>query len=165
MKKRATVEELIELYGMKPHPEGGYYQETYRASGKISGLDRNFSTAIYYLLPGGARSRLHRLKWDELFHFYLGDPLILVKIAPDGKVEKIRLGRDVLSGCVLQHVIPAGTWFGAYPDAGAEYCLIGCTVAPGFDFADFEVGKRSALLKLFPKARPVIERLMPQEKP
>lgn len=149
---------------MKPHPEGGCYQETYRAAGKIAGLDRNFSTAIYYLLPRGARSRLHRLKWDELFHFYLGDPLILVKIFPDGKVEKLRLGHDVLSGCALQHVIPAGTWFGAYPDDGSEYCLIGCTVAPGFDFADFEVGEREALLELFPQARPVIDRLMPAER-
>lgn len=165
MKKRATVDELVRLYGMKPHPEGGYYKETYRAKGKPEGLDRNYSTAIYYLLPGDDRSRLHRLKWDELFHFYLGDPLILVKISPEGKVEKVRLGHDVLSGCVLQHVIPAGTWFGAYPDDGSEFCLIGCTVAPGFDFADFEVGDKKTLLKLFPHAGAVIERLIPGGKP
>lgn len=161
MAKRATAQDLIRLYGMKPHPEGGYYQETYRAKGKIAALDRNYSTAIYYLLPGDARSRLHRLKWDELFHFYLGDPLVLVKISPEGEVATVRLGHDVTSGCVVQHVIPAGTWFGAYPDEGSEYCLIGCTVAPGFDFADFEVGEREDLLRRYPHAESLIRRLMP----
>ncbi len=158
--KKITADELVKLYGMQPHPEGGYYRETYRAKGRISAIHRDYATAIYYLLPPGARSRLHRLKWDELFHFYLGGSLILVKIFPDGKVEKIRLGHDVAAGNVLQHVIPAGTWFGCYPETD-EFCLIGCTVAPGFDFADFEIGDKAKLLAQFPQAQELIERLMP----
>jgi predicted cupin superfamily sugar epimerase len=162
-----TAEALIRLFGMKPHPEGGYYEETYRARGTIpkSALkdghagDRSYSTAIFYLLPKGARSRLHRLGSDEMFHFYLGGPLILVKISSKGKIEKVRLGHDVLSGCVLQHVIPAGTWFGAYPARGSDFSLIGCTVAPGFDFADFEVGDREKLLRRYPRAASVIRKL------
>lgn len=167
--KKVTAEDLVKLYGMLPHPEGGFYKETYRAKGLIAkgalkdghAGDRNYSTAIFYLLPKGTRSRLHRLKSDELFHFYLGGTLVLVKISPEGKVEKIRLGHDVASGCQLQHVIPAGTWFGAYPEESSEFCLIGCTVAPGFDFADFEVGAKSELLKRFPQAKEVIEKLIP----
>jgi len=161
--KKITADDLVKLYGMQPHPEGGYFKETYRAKGRIGDLHRDFSTAIYYLLPRGARSRLHRLKWDELFHFYLGGPLILVKISPDGRVEKVRLGHDVAAGCQLQHVIPAGTWFGAYPDDESDFCLIGCTVAPGFDFADFEVGDKSWLLAQFPQAKEFIEKLIPSQ--
>jgi hypothetical protein len=146
---------------MQPHPEGGFFKETYRAKGVIPGLERNHATAIYYLLPRGAVSRLHRLKWDELFHFYLGGPLNLVKIHPGGLVETVRLGHDVESGCVVQHVIPAGTWFGCHPEDGTEFCLIGCTVAPGFDFRDFEIGDRARLLAEFPQARAYIDRLMP----
>ncbi|MBI3551817.1 MAG: cupin domain-containing protein [Elusimicrobia bacterium] len=156
-----TADELVKLYGMQPHPEGGYYKETHRAAGKIKELDRNFSTAIYYLLPKGTRSRLHRLKWDELFHFYLGGPLVLVKISPNGRVEIVRLGHDVGSGCQLQHVITAGTWFGAYPEDESDFCLIGCTVAPGFDFADFEIGDKARLLAQFPQAKDLIVKLMP----
>jgi predicted cupin superfamily sugar epimerase len=167
--KKVTSEYLVNLFGMQPHPEGGYYKETYRAKGRIAkdalkdghAGDRNYSTAIFYLLPKGTRSRLHRLKSDELFHFYLGGTLVLVKISQDGKVEKIRLGHDVASGCQLQHVIPAGTWFGAYPEEASDYCLIGCTVAPGFDFADFEVGAKADLLAQFPQAKEVIEKLIP----
>lgn len=167
--KKITAEDLVALYGMQPHPEGGFYKETYRAKGLISQRalkdghagNRNYSTAIFYLLPKGTRSRLHRLKSDELFHFYLGGPLVLVKISPDGRVEKVRLGHDVASGCQLQHVIPAGTWFGAYPEPSSEFCLIGCTVAPGFDFADFEVGDKADLLNRFPDAAQVIETLIP----
>lgn len=162
-----TVEELIKLYSLKPHPEGGYYKETYRATGVIpkrvlpDGFhgDRNYSTAIYYLLPEGTKSKLHRLATDEILHFYLGDPMTYVAIGPDGKVEKTILGTDVKAGQKLQHVVPAGCWFGGYPNPGSRFSFIGATVAPGFDFQDFELGSRSELLKQFPNAKEIIELL------
>ncbi|MBI4223426.1 MAG: cupin domain-containing protein [Deltaproteobacteria bacterium] len=162
-----TVEDLINRYDLKPHPEGGYYQETYRAEGTIAEEalpknfkgDRNWSTAIYFLLPEGAKSKLHRLAADEVFHFYLGGPLTIAQIFPDGKVEKTVLGPDVKAGHKPQHVVPAGCWFGATPNPGSRFSFIGTTVAPGFDFADFELGSRLELLKQFPKAKEIIELL------
>lgn len=163
-----SVEELVRLYGMRPHPEGGYYKETYRAGGLIPQAalpqgfhgPRNHSTAIYYLLPAGTKSKLHRIPSDEVFHFYLGGPMVLAKISPAGQVSLVRMGQDVAGGCELQHVVAAGDWFGAYPEEGSPFCLIGCTVAPGFDFADFELGDRGKLLRDFPVAAEVIEKLM-----
>lgn len=162
-----TVEKLVDLFGMQPHPEGGYFLETYRAGGKIPknalpsayNGDRNFSTGIYYLLPEGTRSKLHRIPSDEMWHFYLGDPMTVVEIMPSGDVVKTILGRDVAAGQRVQHVVPGGCWFGAYPNPGSRFSFVGCTVAPGFDFADFEMSNRSALLKEYPKARDIIERL------
>lgn len=162
-----TPQDLIKLYNLEPHPEGGYFRETYRAKGATTKNalpknfkgDRNYSTAIYFLLPEGAQSKLHRLQSDEVFHFYLGGPLTVVQIFPDGKVEKTVMGADVTGGHKLQHVVPAGCWFGAYPNPGSRFSFIGTTVAPGFDFQDFELGNRSELLKQFPRAREVIELL------
>ena len=154
-----TVEQLIAMLGLQPHPEGGYYKETYRAAGKFG--ERNFSTAIYYMLPAGAQSKLHRLKSDELFHFYLGGSMTLVKIPPSGVPEYVSIGADIVKGQQLQHMIPAGTWFGSWCDPGAAFSMIGCTVSPGFDFADFEFGDRAKLLAQFPKAKEPNERLMP----
>ena len=163
-----SASDLVRLYGLSPHPEGGFHKETYRAAGTIPAEalpkgfhgPRNFSTGIFYLLPAGTKSKLHRLASDETFHFYLGGPLILVKISPAGELSLVRMGQDVAGGCQLQHIIAAGTWFGAYPEDGSPYCLIGCTVAPGYDFADVELGDRAGLLRQFPKAAAVIERLM-----
>jgi len=149
---------LVETLKLQPHPEGGFYRETYRAAGKTG--DRNYSTAIYYLLPAGAVSRLHRIKSDELFHFYLGGPMTLVELGPKGEVETVTLGQDVAAGQRLQHVVPAGKWFGGFC-AGGDFSLVGCTVAPGFDFADFELGDKAALLARYPGARDLIERIMP----
>ncbi len=154
---RMNWKELVDYLRLQPHPEGGFYRETYRAAG-LSGA-RNHSTAIYYLLPGGAVSRLHRLKSDEIFHFYLGEPMTLVKLGPDGEIETVRLGPDVADGQTLQHVVPAGWWFGGWCEKG--FSLVGCTVAPGFDFADFELGDRAALIKRYPDARALIERALP----
>lgn len=165
--QNVTAQELIKLYNLEAHPEGGYFKETYRAKGAITKEalpknfkgDRNYSTAIYFLLPEGSKSKLHRLHSDEVFHFYLGGPLTVVQISPEGKVEKIILGQDVKAGEKLQHVVPAGYWFGAYPNPGVAFSFIGTTVAPGFDFQDFELGSRAELLKQFPKAKEVIELL------
>ena len=156
-----TSDELIRRFELLPHPEGGFYRETYRAQDQFTTPqgERNCSTAIYFLLPAGAQSSLHRLKSDELWHFYLGDPLQIVEIHPDGRVLKTVLGRDIASGQNLQHIVPAGVWFGSFPLTEHGYSFVGCTVAPGFDFADFEMAVRGELLNEFPHAQECIERL------
>ncbi|HJT23058.1 MAG TPA: cupin domain-containing protein [bacterium] len=149
-----TADDLIKLLGLKPHPEGGYYRESYRSSAPIpaSNPQRVYSTAIYYMLVPGAVSKLHRLSADEVFHFYMGDPVTWVLLAPGGKVERIILGQDIKKGHLLQMVVPAGTWFGGYLNEGGKFALMGTTVAPGFEFEDFVLGKREELLKAFPRA-------------
>ncbi|MDD5657304.1 MAG: cupin domain-containing protein [Elusimicrobia bacterium] len=161
------AEELIRILGLKPHPEGGWYRETYRAKGRIPARAlprryrgaRRYATAILFLLREGERSLLHRVASDELWHFHLGGPLTLTEIPPSGIPRRIVLGPDVRRGQRLQHAVAAGRWFGAAPSPGSGFCLVGCTVAPGFDFADFELGKRDALLRRFPRAAAAIRRL------
>lgn len=151
---------LIERFGLVAHPEGGYYRESYRSDGIIpqSALpegftgSRYFSTAIYFLLEQGQYSRLHRIRSDEVWHFYLGGPLRLAMIHPDGKTDEIILGQDIAAAQTLQYVVPAGVWFGATPCAETDFSFVGCTVAPGFDFADFDMGKRESLKSAYPKA-------------
>lgn len=163
---------LIEQLQLSPHPEGGYFRETYRASETIPApalpprfkADRQFSTAIYFLLPEGGISRLHRIAADEVWHFYLGAPLTIVQMHPDHGLQQIQLGQHLLGGEVLQWVVPAGWWFGASGATPQGYSLVGCTVAPGFDFADFEIAERSSLqttMAQFPAARAWIDRLTP----
>lgn len=155
----------VDAYQMLPHPEGGYYAETYRAAGSIpqSALpegfsgDRSFGTAIYFLLEPPHFSSLHRIQSDEIWHFYAGGPLEISVIDPSGVYRLIRLGPDPDAGEVFQAVVPAGSWFGAQPVR--TYALVGCTVAPGFDFSEFELGTRSALLALFPQYTEIIQRL------
>ena len=149
---------IIEQYGLQPHPEGGFFAETYRSPGLIpeavlpAGFAgaRNFSTAIVFLLRENDFSALHRLRQDEVWHFYLGGPLRLVMISPDGRFSETILGRNGAAGEVVQAVVPAGWWFGARPAGGAGFSFVGCTVAPGFDFADFELAKRPDILAQFP---------------
>ena len=158
-----TAQDLIDRLRLAPHPEGGYYRETYRAADGIRapGFDgpRSISTAIYYLLAAGDRSMLHRIKSDEAWHFYAGGPLLIVALSPDGVLTETRLGSDVARGEIPQHIVPAGHWFGACPAEGSAYSLVGCTVAPGFDFADFEMSSRAALIAAFPQHADWIERL------
>lgn len=152
------------------HPEGGYYRETYRSEQSLlqAGLpsaydgDRSISTAIYYLLEEDQVSRFHRMKSDEIFHFYAGDPLIVHSIDQAGNHREQILGLDIDCGHAPQAYISGGDWFGAEVIQGGNYSLVGCTVAPGFEFADFEIGEREALLTKFPKHRGVIERLTPE---
>ena len=151
------MEPLIAAHRLTPHPEGGYFRETYRSEAKLPGTTRSLSTAIYYLLPAGQRSLLHRIGADEVWHFYLGDPLLVVELQPRGPAKLTRLGRG--QGEHLQHVVPAGTWFGAIPAMGSAYSFMGCTVSPGFEFSDFEIGARAKLLAAFPEARESIETL------
>ena len=132
-----TADQLIAVLDLKPHPEGGYYKETYRSPGKIQASstgpkDRPFSTAIYYLLVPGTCSHFHRISSDEVFHFYQGDPVTWVWLTAEGGMKKVVLGNDLAAGQVLQMVVPAGTWFGGSLNEGGKYALMGTTVAPVF---------------------------------
>ena len=157
----------VEKYGMQPHPEGGYYTETYRASESIpqTGLparftgDRPFSTGIYFLLENHHFSALHRIQSDEMWHFYAGGPLAIYVIHSTGNLEVIRLGSDPDQGEVFQAVVPAGCWFGSRPLVQTSYSLVGCTVAPGFDFADFELATAD-LLDQYPQHRETLQSLI-----
>lgn len=162
-----TSEEIIGLYGLLRHPEGGWFRESHRSTGVIPRSvlpaafagQRCYSTAVFFLLQKGERSLLHRLASEEVWHFYLGGPLRLVQLDSEGGAETFLLGQDVAAGQKLQHVVPAGTWFGAFPEPGSDYAFVGATVAPGFDFADFELGRRDDLLKRFPRASKHIQDL------
>lgn len=163
----APAQDLIERLSLVPHPEGGFFRETYRAAFQLgaqallpqfTGM-RHASTAIYYLLTAGDRSRFHRIRSDEIWHFYQGDPLQVVEITEAGDISATLLGSDIAAGQVLQHVVPAGRWFGACPAAGSRFSLVGCTVSPGFDFADFEMAERAALLSTYPQLQDWITRL------
>lgn len=142
----------IRSLGLTPHPEGGHYRETYRGPG-------NVSTAIYFLLEGRQVSRLHRIRADEVWHLYAGGPLTVSAIAPDGALTEFTLGGDLEAGQAPQGVVPAGHWFGAALASTETYALVGCTVAPGFDFAEFELARRDPLLAAFPQHAALIERL------
>ncbi|WP_240732099.1 cupin domain-containing protein [Geobacter sp. FeAm09] len=150
------------------HPEGGWFRETYRAAETIpeAGLptrfqgERAFSTAIHFLLERDDFSALHRLKSDEVWHFYDGGPLTVHLMTPDGQYRPLRLGRDPEKGERFQAVAPAGCWFGAEVAAGpGDFALVGCTVAPGFDFSDFELAGQADLTGLFPQHAALIRRL------
>jgi predicted cupin superfamily sugar epimerase len=158
----ADAEELVKDLALARHPEGGFYRETWRSPLLLTGLaqgSRAASTAIYFLLPGGSFSAFHRVTSDELWHHYDGDPLELHVIdETDGAHTVTTLGRDILRGERPQHVVPAGIWQAAVP-RGNRYALCGCTVAPGFDFADFEMPSRADLLDRFPRHVDVVTRL------
>lgn len=143
-----------------PHPEGGHFAETYRAPENIAhhalparfGGDRAFSTGIYFLLESHNFSAFHRIQADEMWHFYAGEALeVFVIDANTGELSVIRLGNNPDSGETFQAVVPAGAWFASRPASGSTYALVGCTVAPGFDFADFEMAERNALSQLYPQ--------------
>lgn len=156
-----TANDIIQMLDLKPHPEGGFYRETYRSSDPLPGASpsRSISTAIYYLLVPGSCSKIHRLKQDELFHFYLGDPVTWVLLEEGKKPRKVVLGNGLEKGEAVQMAVPAGTWFGGYLKETGSFALMGTTVAPGFEFQDFELGKRGELLALFPEAGVEIQRL------
>ncbi|MBI4870468.1 MAG: cupin domain-containing protein [Candidatus Riflebacteria bacterium] len=161
-------EELIRILELKPLPlEGGFYRETWRSSHELpsSALpdgcsgSRAAGTAIYYLLAPQAFSALHRLRGDEIYHFYLGDPVDLLVLAPDGTGREVCLGQDLLAGQTPQFVVPAGCWQGARLAAGGLVALLGTTMAPGFHFSDYEHGQREPLLARYPAFEPQIRYL------
>lgn len=150
-----------------PHPEGGYYRQTYRAELTLEkaalppafGSSRAVATAIYFLLQGTDFSAFHRLRSDEMWHFYAGGALVVHVISEDGLHSEIPLGSNAEAGEVFQAVVKAGCWFGSRLHDPKEFALVGCTVSPGFDFADFELAKRDELVRHYPQHREVIERL------
>jgi len=160
------IEKLIDSLGLEQHPEGGWYREVYRSSERIplAGLperfngERAFCTSIYFLLAGDAFSAFHRIKQDELWHFHDGDGLTVHVIDKAGDYQQKRLGRNSEAGEAYQHVVEAGDYFAASVASGG-YALVGCTVAPGFDFADFEMPTRASMLALFPQHKTVIQQL------
>lgn len=162
-----TTEQIIQQFNLLPHPEGGYYKQTYISIETIpaAGLPerfpsaRHFSTAIYFLLGGNDFSAFHRIKSDEVWHFYAGEGLHIYVIHPDGEAELLKLGNDLANGYAFQHVVKAGCWFASKPVHQNGFSLVGCTVAPGFDFADFEMGDKNHLLKLYPRYEEWINRL------
>ena len=164
-KLSSPAEDWQKRLELQQHPEGGWYSEVYRAPGTINRAvltdhcgDRPFMTSIYFMLASGEVSRFHRLKSDEIWYYHSGGSLTVHQIAANGGYSATCLGPDLTFGQRFQLVVKAGTWFGATLDS-SEAALAGCAVAPGFDFADFELGKRASLLALFPQHHEVIVRL------
>jgi uncharacterized protein len=157
----------IDKLNLIAHPEGGYYRETYRSELAIAKAalpprfsgPRLVSTAIYFLLEGENFSAFHRLRSDELWHFYTGGAITVHVIEPDGGHSEIQLGDDPDAGELFQAAVKAGRWFASRVRDPKSFALAGCTVAPGFDFADFELGKRAELARLYPQHRSLIESL------
>jgi predicted cupin superfamily sugar epimerase len=157
-----TADELIRLFQLEPLPvEGGLYQRHYEAAESIPQhalpprytREKLFGSAICYLHTPQTRSLLHRLKSDEIYHFYDGDPVALVLLYPDGKNSMIVLGRDYNAGQQPFFVVPRGVWQGSCLLKGGEWALMGTTLAPAYDDEDFELGERAALLEMYPQAR------------
>lgn len=156
MKKDATY--WIEKLNLNKHPEGGYFKETYRSTQKLSissDTERNASTAIYFLLSSDDFSAFHRLSSDEIWHFYEGNAVDIFIISPEGILQTTRVGQNLEKGEVFQAVIPAHHWFAAQV-VNEGYVLVGCTVAPGFEFEDFELAERAKLIQLFPQHEKLI---------
>jgi predicted cupin superfamily sugar epimerase len=154
-----SAKELIALLGLRPLPvEGGYFRETYRSADRLPaaalparyGADKSAATAIYYLLTPDTFSALHRLPTDEVYHFYLGDPVEMLQLWPDGTGRVVTLGQDLKAGQLVQTVVPRGVWQGSRLRPGGAYALLGTTMAPGFEFADYEAGDREELVIQYP---------------
>ena len=170
----------IETLRLAPHPEGGYFRQTYKSQVKVNRAEpdqahpiakdatkagqpprcaRTASTAIYFLLEGQNFSAFHRLQSDEMWHFYAGSPLLVHVIDPAGDYSSILLGNDPEAGQVFQAIVPAGCWFASHVSDWKGWSLVGCTVAPGFEFEDFELARRDELMASYPQHREIIQRL------
>lgn len=158
-----NYKDIIEELQLQAHPEGGFYAETYRSSAftlNQNGEKRNLSTAIYFLLHDRNKSNFHRIQSDELWFFHQGEPIEIVTIQ-DGKARSIILGNAIEKGELPQATIPANTWFGSKLKDGKGYALVSCTVAPGFDFLDFEMAEYEKLVNEFPNLKALIEEFTP----
>lgn len=159
------AEQIIQHLQLQPHPEGGYYKEIYRSNLSIpesalpEGFEgaRNCCTGIYFMLTADTFSAFHRIKQDEIWHFYQGTTIELHMISPKGEHTLVKVGHDFINGEVPQAVVPAGYWFAAEV-VGGEFALVGCTVSPGFDFQDFELADREGLTSFFLKHEELIRR-------
>jgi len=158
---------IIKSLNLEPHPEGGFFKETYRSESHFPGSTddshfpdgRSFSTAIYFLLKSHQTSAFHRIRSDEIWHYHLGSSATIHIIHPDSLYEALYLGPDLPSGQEFQHVVPAGSWFGVTVDRPSDFVLAGCTVSPGFDFRDFEMADPYRLKNAFPEHKDIIEEL------
>jgi uncharacterized protein len=167
--KKTTTKDIIDALSMAPHPEGGYFKETYRSDETIDanslpsrfGGGRNLGTAIFFLLTSRDVSFFHRIKADEIWHFYLGSPLLLHILQKDGRYRAITLGTAFNRGETPQATVFQGDWFGATVINKNDFALVGCTTAPGFDFADFEIADRQQLLRDYPRQIDIIKTLTP----
>jgi hypothetical protein len=170
MARRPTAGELIDILGLEPLPvEGGRFLQSYRSSHILSPEalgdryreEKPAGTAIYYLITPerDGFSALHRLPTDEVFHFYLGDPVRTLLLYPDGRSEHVTLGPDILAGQRVQSTVPAGVWQGSFLEPGGAYALLGTTMAPGFTSSDYEGGDRAALIAAYPEEAELITRL------
>jgi predicted cupin superfamily sugar epimerase len=166
-----TADDVVRLLGLRPHPvEGGFFRETWRGRELVPGsalpahrADRSVGTAIYYLLTPRTVSEMHRLPGDEVFHFYLGDPVRQLQLFPDGTGREFTLGTDLAAGQVPQLVAPAGAWQGSHLLGGPHgFSLLGATMAPGFDYADYAAGPRAELTAKWPAFAGLIARLTPR---
>lgn len=165
-----TADDVIRKLDLQPHPvEGGFFRETYRAADRLPASvlpahagPRSVSTAIYYLLKPGHVSELHVLPGDEVFHFYLGSPVRMLQLWPDGRGREVVLGPDLAAGHVPQMVVPAGVWQGTRLLGTDGFALLGCTVAPGFDYADYRGSSRAELIARWPAFAEEITRLTPR---
>lgn len=162
-----NAQELIDYYKLQPHPEGGYYGQSYRSEITIDQQalpaafagPRLISTAIYFLLPAGTFAGFHRIKSDELWHFYSGVSVNIHVIHPEGHYELLKLGSDFIDNQSYQLKVPAGVWFAAEPSSNNGFSFVGCTVSPGFDFADFELASSDVLVAEYPDLKEIISRL------
>jgi predicted cupin superfamily sugar epimerase len=165
---QSKVAYYLEKLGLTRHVEGGSFREVYRSANLIphSALPKGFAaarpfgTAIYFLLEEGQFSAFHRIASDETWHFYEGDTLSIYEINADGQLLRHQLGRDLEAGEQFQLTIPAGSWFGSRCEVKNGFSLVGCTVAPGFDFADFELASKEELQKVFPMHSTIISSLI-----
>jgi predicted cupin superfamily sugar epimerase len=157
------IEQLISSLKLIPHPEGGYYCETYRSAKTVGGLigskQRVTCTGIYFLLIAGNFSALHRIQSDEMWHFYKGAPTEIIEITRAGELIITVLGNELGLGQVPQYVVKAGHWFGSRVFGKGDFSLVGCTVSPGFEFADFEMGESEILKKKYPQHAKMIDAL------
>jgi uncharacterized protein len=161
-----TAEEVIRLLDLKPLTiEGGFFHETYRSAQAITlplyRGQRSLATAIYYLLTADTFSRMHRVPGDEMFHFYLGDPVKMLQLKPDGSGEVVIMGHDIASGMKVQHVVPGGWWQGARLRPGGQFALMGTTMGPGFEYEDYTSGKRGELMRDYRGHSDLISALCP----
>jgi predicted cupin superfamily sugar epimerase len=161
------AQQWIDRLQLRKHPEGGHFRESYRCAEGIAKEHlparfdggRAFSTAIYFLLKGEDFSALHRIKQDEVWHFYDGSSLTIHVIDQEGTYSTVKVGTNIHAGEVPQAVVKAGNLFGATVNDTASFSLVGCTVAPGFDFRDFEMPSREQLYRLYPQHKLMIEKL------
>ena len=157
------LDEIVDRLNLVPHPEGGLFSESYRSSLELPKIgdfkgSRPCSTGIYFLLTSGTRSHLHRIKSDEIWHFYHGGSLRIVMLDLAGNYSEKLLGPQLGKEESFQVVVPAGVWFGAEVIEGGEYTLVGCTVSPGFDYSDFEMAQKEQMLKLYPSHQTFLEK-------